>query len=111
MCWCRSECRLDWSLDRSVRGVDRSLFVDWSLFRRVHGVDRSLDRSNVLLRRLCRAWIVVRRCGLFRLAWCVGRSSQALREAVCVREKWKMFEVKIWAEIDFRWFLLILRSN
>ena len=74
-------------------------------------MDRSLDRSNVWLCRLRRAWIVVRRCGLFRLAWCVGRSSQALREAVRVREKWKMFEVKIWAEIDFRWFLLILRSN
>ena len=32
--WCRSERRLDRSLDRSVRGVDRSLFVDQNLFRR-----------------------------------------------------------------------------
>ena len=39
------------------------------------------------------------------------RGSACLRETVRVREKWKMFEVKIWAEIDFRWFLLILRSN
>ena len=106
MRWCRSECRLDQCLDCSVRGVDQSLFrrvrgVDWSLFmdrslfRRVHGVDRSLfrqlrgldrslDISNVWLRRLRRAWIVVRRCGSFRLARCVGRSSEALRDAVRV---------------------------
>ena len=41
------------------------------------GVDRSLAR-------LRRAWIVVRRCGSFRLARCVGRSSEGLREAVHV---------------------------
>ena len=33
------------------------------------------------------------------------------KRGVRVREKWKTFEVKIWAEIDFRWFWLILRSN
>ena len=111
--WCRSERRLDRSLDSYVRGVDqslirrvggvdRSLFVDRNLFCRMRGVDRSdflrvlgVDRS--LFRRLCgvdrsldrlkcvgvewigawlhRAWIVVRRCGSFRLARCVGRSS------------------------------------
>ena len=56
--WCRLERRLDRSLIRRVRGVDRSLFVDRNLFPRVRGVDRSLfhrvlgvDRS--LLRRLC----------------------------------------------------------
>ena len=72
-------------LFRSVRGVDQSLFrrvlgVDRSLFRRLRGVDRSLDRLNVWQRRLRRAWIMVRRCGSFRLA----RSSQALREVVRV---------------------------
>ena len=58
-------------------------------------------------------------------SWCVGVDRSVwlgvwvgavklyvrLREAVRLREEWKMFEVKIWAEIDFRWFLLILRSN
>ena len=57
-------------------------------------------------------------------AWCVDRSvwlsvwigaSQALcapeKGPVRVREEWKMFEVKIWAENHFRWFWLILRSN
>ena len=95
--WCKSERRLDQSLDRFVRGVDRSLFrrvcgVDRSLFRWVRGVDRSLDRSNVWLCRLRRAWIVVRRCGSFCLARCVGRSSQALREAVHVWERQCVWE-------------------
>ena len=88
---------VDQNLFRRLRGVDRSDFrrvlgVDRSLFRFRCGVDRSLDRLNCVgvewigawLRRLRRAWIVVRRCGWFRLARCVGRSSEGLTEAVRV---------------------------
>ena len=80
------ERQLDWSLDRKrrVRWCKSERRLDQSLDRFVRGVDRSLDRSNVWLCRLRRAWIVVRRCGSFCLARCVGRSSQALREAVHV---------------------------
>ena len=102
---------VDRSLIRRVGGVDRSLFVDRNLFRRLRGVDRSdfrrvlgvdqslfrfrclvdrsLDRLNCVGVEwigawLRRAWIVVRRCGWFRLARCVGRSSEGLTEAVRV---------------------------
>ena len=115
---------------RRVLGVDRSLDrerigVDRSDFRRVLGVDRSLDRLKCVdvkwirawLRRLRRAWIVVRRCGWFRLARCVDRSSEGLTEqCVCerlvrVREGRKRFEVKITTEINFSRFWLIFQSN
>ena len=80
---CRSEHRLDRSLDCSVR--------------QVHRVDRSLDRSKD---RVHRVQIMVCRC-VDRSIWLgvwVG-ASQALcapeRGPVRVREEWKMFEVKI----------------
>ena len=85
---------VDRSLDREWIGVDRSDFrrvlgVDRSLFRFRCGVDRSFDRLNCVGVEwigawLRRAWIVVRRCGWFRLARCVGRSSEGLTEAVRV---------------------------
>ena len=51
--------------------------------------------------------IVVRWCGSFRLAWCVGRSSEALREAVRVWERsaCEREEEKVWSENkDWKWF-------
>ena len=62
-----------------------------------------------------RVQMVVRRC-VDRSVWLgvwVGAVKLCVRlsEAVRVREEWKMFEVKIWAENHFRWFWLILRSN
>ena len=61
--------------------------------------------------------IVVRRCGSFRLARCVGRSSEALREAVrvwersaCEREEEMVFR-KIRTDNDFSRFWLNFWSN
>ena len=51
--------------------------------------------------------IVVRRCGSFRLARFVGRSSQALREVVHVWERsaCEREEEKVWSENkDWKWF-------
>ena len=51
--------------------------------------------------------IVVRRCGSFRLARCVGRSNEALREAVRVWERsaCERDEEKVWSENkDWKWF-------
>ena len=139
----RSVRGVDRSLIRRVGGVDRSLFVDRnlfcrlrgvdrsdflrvlgvdrSLFRRLCGVDRSLDRLKCVgvewigawLRRLRRAWIVVRRCGSFRLARCVGRSSEALRDAVRVWERsaCEREEEKVWSEnMGWKWFPSFLAS-
>ena len=96
-------------------GSELGSFCAWSgseLGSTVRGVDRSLDCSNVWLRRV---QIVLRQC-VDRFVWLgvwVGAVKLCvhLRKAVHVREEWKMFEVKIWAENDFRWFWLILRSN
>ena len=61
--------------------------------------------------------IVVRRCGSFHLARCVGRSSEGLTEQcmcerfVRVREGRKSIEVKIRTETNFSRFRLIFRSN
>ena len=55
--------------------------------------------------------IVVRRCGSFRLARCVGRSSQALREAVCVWERsaCEREEENVWSEnMGWNWFPSLL---
>ena len=59
--------------------------------------------------------IVVRRC-VDRAIWLgvwveANQARGSERGPVRVREEWKMFEVKIWVENDFRWFWLILRSN
>ena len=70
---------------------------------------RDLTRTLPLSRRVqivvcwcvdCSVWLGVW-AGAVKL--CVH-----LREAVRVREEWKMFEVKIWTENHFRWFWLIL---
>ena len=73
---------------------------------------RDLTRTLPLSRRV---QIVVRGCvdcSVWLGVW-VGavKLYVRLREAVRVREEWKMFEVKIWAENHFRWFWLILQSN
>ena len=55
--------------------------------------------------------IVVRRCGSFRLARCVGQSSQALREAVRVWERsaCERQEENVWSEnTGWNWFSLLL---
>ena len=73
---------------------------------------RDLTRTLPLSRRV---QIVVRwcvDCSVWLGVW-VGavKLCVRLREAVRVREEWKMFEVKIWAKNHFRWFWLILQSN
>ena len=134
----RFRCGVDRSLDRERIGVDRSDFrrvrrawivsgSEWigAWLRRVvsgsewigaslHRVVSGSEWNGAWLRR---AWIVVRRCGWFRLARCVDRSSEGLTEqCVCerlvrVREGRKRFEVKITTEINFSRFWLIFRSN
>ena len=87
----RFRCGVDRSLDRERIGVDRS---DFRRVRRAWIVSGS-EWIGAWLRRvvsgsewigawLRRAWIVVRRCGWFPLARCVGRSSEGLTEAVRV---------------------------
>ena len=79
-------CGVDRSLAASTAtSLDRGASVWVVPFGSVCGSDRlncvGVEWIGAWLRR---AWIVVRRCGWFRLARCVGRSSEGLTEAVCV---------------------------
>ena len=135
---CGSElCGLEWELkwwegglekwEWSARKMSRSnYFHEWIEVRN--------GKRKLTVRRVCESWCVECGSGL-RNEWigawsffarCVDRfvwlgvwigASQALctceRAAsnACERAEWKMFEVKIWAELIFRLFCLILRSN
>ena len=81
MRWCRSERRLDRSLDRSVRGVDRSLI------RRVGGVDRSLFVDQNLFRR-------PRYCGSERFSSSAWSGSELVSSTVWSGSELGSFEVR-----------------
>ena len=82
-----------------VECVELGSWADRSGSERFSSSASSLDRERIGA-WLRRAWIVVRRCGWFPLARCVGRSSEGLTEAVCVWETraCERGEEKIWSE-------------
>ena len=72
--------------DRDRRRSVRSQSREASIARSRSAQSRSWSTSIGAVSVTGEIAIVVRRCGSFRLAWCVGRSSEGLTEAVRVWE-------------------------
>ena len=56
-------------------------------------------------------WIILLELGVWIGASQALCACERAASSACERAEWKMFEVKIWAELIFRLFCLILWSN